>query len=130
MQGDADRPGGSGPGEVTFVRNDSNAHDPNAVEVRYDGLRVGYLPKRLAQSLAPAIDAGAVTVSLKMDGGAWQVNSAMLDELRKLRQDPRRRVPPTCKVHLAFKMDTGAEMASQLAVSQLHDGLDCMPKVA
>ena len=124
------RSGGSGPGELTFIRNGSNARDANAVEVRFDGIRVGYLPKRVSHYLAPAIDAGAVTISLKMDSGAWQVNSSMLDELRKLRQDPNRRVPPTCNVHLTFKMDAGTEMASQLAVSQLHDGLDQMPEVA
>ena len=129
-QGRGDRSAGSGPGELTFIRNSYNAHDANAVEVKFDGIRVGYLPKNVSHYLAPAIDAGAVTVSLKMDSGAWHVNSSMLDELRKLRQDPNRRVPSTCNVHLTFKIDAGAEVASQLAVSQLHDGLDRMPKIA
>ena len=91
---------------------------------------MGYLPKRLAHYLAPAIDAAAVAVSLKMDGGPWQVNTRLLDELRKLRQDPSRRVPPTCKLHLTFKMDAGEEISSQLAVSQLHDGLDRVSNAA
>jgi deferrochelatase/peroxidase EfeB len=95
------------------------------VEVRFDGIRMGYLPKRVARFLAPAMDSGAVAVSLKMDGGAWQVNSSTLGELRKLRQDPNRHTPPTCRVHLTFKIDAGTEVASQLAVAQLHDGLDC-----
>ena len=117
---------GNAPGELKFVRDISNKYDSNAVGVQLDGIRVGYLPKRLSQFLAPAMDSGAVTVSLKMDGGAWQVNSSTLNELRKLREDLSRRVPPTCDVHLTFKMDAGTEVASQLAVSQLHDGLDSL----
>lgn len=105
-----------------------NQHDANAVEVRLDGIRVGFLPKHLCQYLAPAIDSGAVAVSLKMDDGAWQVNSSTLDELRKLQQDPSRVFPLTCNLHLTFKIDAGTEIVSQLAASQLHDGLDSMHK--
>ena len=120
------RDGGSGPRELRFVRDPSNKYDANAICVRLDGSRVGFLPKRLAQSLAPAMDASAVDVSLKMDGGAWQYNTKTLDELGKLRQDVKRDVPHSCDVTLLFRMDAGDEVASQLAVSQLHDGLDGM----
>ena len=94
--------------------------------MRFDGQRVGYLPKRLTKYLASAMDTDAVSVSLKMDGGAWQVNSSTLDELRKLRQDPKRRVPYSCNIHLTVKMNANAETASQLAVAQLHEGIDAM----
>jgi len=125
-EGHMQRDGGSGARVLTFERDTANKFDSNAVRVLMDGSKVGYLQRRLAQSLAPALDASAVDVSLKMDGGAWQHNSETLAELGKLRQDQHRKVPNSLNVTLILKMNPADELASQLAVSQLHDGLDVL----
>ena len=60
------RDGGSGPGELKFQRQPDNKFDANAIGVLLDGHNVGYLPKKLATFLAPAMDAHVVDVSLEM----------------------------------------------------------------
>lgn len=44
---------------VTLVREPSNPHDPNAIELFAEGLKLGYVPRRVALRLAPVMDAGA-----------------------------------------------------------------------
>jgi single-stranded-DNA-specific exonuclease len=43
---------------LALVREPDNAHDPNAIAVRYGGLQLGYLRKEIARRVAPNIDAG------------------------------------------------------------------------
>lgn len=44
--------------QVAFSREPSNRYDPNAIQVRWNGRHVGYVPRTVAKDLAPAIDAG------------------------------------------------------------------------
>lgn len=46
------------PMQVDLHREAGNAFDPNAIQVIVNGYHVGYVPKRLAASLAPRMDAG------------------------------------------------------------------------
>lgn len=58
------------PGEpVELVRDPGNPHDPNAIKVVYRGLHVGFVPARLARSLAKTMDAAELPVASKMKGG-------------------------------------------------------------
>jgi single-stranded-DNA-specific exonuclease len=43
---------------VELVRRPDNEHDPNAIEVRFGMLQLGYLRREIARRLAPRIDAG------------------------------------------------------------------------
>lgn len=44
--------------ELELVRQPENAHDANAIAVRYGALHLGYIRKEIAAHLAPRIDAG------------------------------------------------------------------------
>ena len=45
---------------VTLVRDYANQYDPNAIEVRVGGERLGYMPRTNARLLAPRMDAGEI----------------------------------------------------------------------
>ena len=118
------RDGGSGPGELKFQRQADNKFDANAIGVQLDGHNVGYLPKKLATFLAPAMDAHVVDVSLEMGGGCWGPNNDALRELKKYRADKRCTVKAVLEVHLSIKVADVLDEASELAVGQMHAGLD------
>ncbi|MBC5829055.1 MAG: DEAD/DEAH box helicase [Candidatus Eremiobacteraeota bacterium] len=44
--------------DLTLERQASNAHDANAIAVRYGPLQVGFIKRQIAKHLAPAIDSG------------------------------------------------------------------------
>jgi HIRAN domain len=47
------------PGRPLELRRDpANEHDPNAIEVLAGGERIGFVPRELAEELAPELDAG------------------------------------------------------------------------
>lgn len=68
---------------VVLVREPSNPHDPNAVQVRRLGRHVGYLPRDLAMQVAPCMDAAWATkawIDVVRPGpspAAWQVRCVM-----------------------------------------------------
>jgi len=50
-----------GPVEVELIREPENPHDPNAIKViidagPYKNMHIGYVPRRVAEILAPKID--------------------------------------------------------------------------
>jgi hypothetical protein len=45
-------------GSFALVREPDNPHDPNAVRVELAGLYLGYVPRHIAQDLAPEMDKG------------------------------------------------------------------------
>ena len=51
--------GGPGIGNYFLIREHNNPHDPNAIRVAYIGeYFMGYVPKQIAKTLAPMMDAG------------------------------------------------------------------------
>jgi single-stranded-DNA-specific exonuclease len=61
---------------LELVRANDNPHDPNAVEVRYGSLHVGFLRREIARRLAPNIDRGeryTATVGSVTGGGEKNV---------------------------------------------------------
>lgn len=44
--------------ELELVRAPDNQYDPNAIEVRLDGVMLGFIQRTVAAHLAPVIDAG------------------------------------------------------------------------
>jgi hypothetical protein len=66
-----------GPGAALELRRDpENEHDPNAIQV-LAGEQVGWVPRELAEELAPLLDAGA----------PW--SAVVLREQRRSPRDPR-----------------------------------------
>ena len=65
------------PGDhVRLVREPDNPHDPNAVCCHVRGLRVGYLPKEIAPTIAAAMDSRinvAAVVSERADGSSGRL---------------------------------------------------------
>jgi hypothetical protein len=51
-------------GSFALVREADNPHDPNAISVELAGLFFGYIPRDLAQELAPLMDAGRSFLAL------------------------------------------------------------------
>jgi hypothetical protein len=47
-----------GIGEYDLIREPDNAHDPFAVRVCFGTICLGYLPKNIARTVAPQMDAG------------------------------------------------------------------------
>jgi hypothetical protein len=45
-------------GACDLVREPQNPHDPNAIRVETDGHYLGYIPKGLAEKIAPLMDNG------------------------------------------------------------------------
>jgi HIRAN domain len=47
------------PGDpLELMRDPDNEHDPNAIQVLADGQQLGWVPRELAERLAPALDGG------------------------------------------------------------------------
>jgi single-stranded-DNA-specific exonuclease len=47
------------PGQpLALVRDRENPHDPNAIQIRYGALQIGFLRREIARRLAPNMDAG------------------------------------------------------------------------
>jgi hypothetical protein len=51
-------------GSFALVREPENSHDPNAIRVEVAGFFLGYIPKDVAKSLAPLMDAGREFMAL------------------------------------------------------------------
>ena len=45
-------------GSYALVREPENPHDPNAIRVEVAGFFLGYIPSKIARTLAPLMDAG------------------------------------------------------------------------
>ena len=66
------------PGSPLELRRDrNNEHDPNAIQVLSNGAQLGWVPRELAEELAPKLDAGE----------AWA--AIVLREHRRSPRDPR-----------------------------------------
>ena len=66
------------PGRPLELRRDpDNEHDPNAIAVHAGGQQVGWVPRELAEELAPQLD----------DGRPW--SAIVLREQRRSPRDPR-----------------------------------------
>jgi hypothetical protein len=64
-------------GALTLRRDPGNEHDANAIQVVFDSEQIGWVPRELAEELAPELDAGR----------AW--SAAVLREQRPSPRDPR-----------------------------------------
>jgi hypothetical protein len=42
----------------TLHREPENKYDPNAIQIRIEGMHIGYVPKQIAAGLAPRMDRG------------------------------------------------------------------------
>ena len=62
---------------LTLRRDPDNPHDPNAIAVKAAGEQVGWVPREIAEELAPELDAGR----------AW--SAVVLREQRPSPRDPR-----------------------------------------
>src|SRR5215211_5647330 len=62
---------------LTLRRDPDNPHDPNAIAVEAAGEQVGWVPREIAEELAPELDAGR----------AW--SAVVLREQRPSPRDPR-----------------------------------------
>ena len=51
-------------GSFAMVREPDNPHDPNAIRVELGGKYLGHLPKDLAETLAPKMDAGRKFIAM------------------------------------------------------------------
>ncbi|MFY9780295.1 MAG: DEAD/DEAH box helicase [Candidatus Baltobacteraceae bacterium] len=85
---------GLSPGEpLELVRARENPHDPNAVEVRYGRLHVGFLRREIARRIAPNIDRGeryTATVGGVTGGGEKNVGlNIHVRRHRAARERPR-----------------------------------------
>lgn len=66
-----------GVGDVLeLVREPGNPHDPLAVAVHWQGIRIGYVPRRANAEIARRLDAGERLVCrlsrLGQDGETWE----------------------------------------------------------
>lgn len=50
-------------GTYALVREPENPHDPNAIRVEVGGYFMGYIPKQIAQTLAPMMDDGRTFIA-------------------------------------------------------------------
>ena len=50
-------------GTYALVREPGNSNDPNAIRVEVGGHIMGYIPKQLAQTLAPMMDGGKAFIA-------------------------------------------------------------------
>jgi hypothetical protein len=64
-------------GRLELRRDPDNEHDPNAIQVIADGQQLGWVPRELAEELAPKLDSGE----------AWE--AILLREHRRSPRDPR-----------------------------------------
>jgi HIRAN domain len=70
--------GAAAPGRpLTLMREPDNPHDPNAIAVHAGGQAIGFVPRELAEAIAPELDAGR----------AW--SAVVLREQRASPRDPR-----------------------------------------
>ena len=51
-------------GSFALVREPENPHDPNAIRVEVAGFFLGYIPSKIARTLAPLMDAGREFLAL------------------------------------------------------------------
>lgn len=51
-------------GSYRLVREPNNTHDPNAIRVELAGLFLGYIPRDIAEKLAPLMDGGRSFLAL------------------------------------------------------------------
>ncbi len=90
FEGRQDRARGLTAGEsLELVREPHNAHDPNAIAVRYGNLQLGYLQRGMAKWLAPNIDGGerytAIVGSLTGGGERYAGVNIFVRRLRPVR---------------------------------------------
>jgi single-stranded-DNA-specific exonuclease len=75
---------------LQLVRDPANAHDVNAIEVRYGALQVGFIRREIAKHIAPNIDAGdrySAVVSEVTGGGDKHIGVNI--RVRRHRRLPR-----------------------------------------
>jgi hypothetical protein len=54
---------------LTLLREPSNKHDPNAIEVFHNDFKLGYLPRGVATRIAPLMNRGVKVDCLKATWG-------------------------------------------------------------
>ncbi len=77
---------------LELVRDPANPHDPNAIQVRYGALQLGFLRREIARRLAPNIDAGErYSASVGSVTGGGERNVGVNLHVRRHRAIPRAR---------------------------------------
>ena len=59
--------------EVVLSRESGNVKDPNAIRVLSDGSSAGWVPRELAESLAPVIDNGGILSARVVQEGVIEI---------------------------------------------------------
>jgi single-stranded-DNA-specific exonuclease len=78
--------------QLDLVRRPENEFDPNAIEVRYGTIQVGFLKKEIARRIAPRMDAGdryAAWVTTRTGGGADRHHGLNVRVARESARRPR-----------------------------------------
>ncbi len=94
---------------VELVRDPGNAHDPNAIAVRFGALQIGFLRKEIARRLAPKFDSGErydAQVASRTGGGEKHVGINL--HVRRLRGRPLRARPDAERRTLGSEAIRGA----------------------
>ena len=78
---------------LDLVRDPANEKDPNAIEIRFGNLQVGFIRREIAKYIAPNIDAGDRYSAVVGDvtGGGPERNVGVNIRVRRHRRTPRER---------------------------------------
>ncbi len=92
---------------LELVREPDNAHDPNAIAVRYGPIQLGYLRKEIAKRLSPNIDGGEryAAVVGSITGGGADKHVGVNIHVRRHRPSPRRAGESAAGARLAVESD-------------------------
>lgn len=60
--------------DLRLVREPGNTYDPNAIEVYHGEIKLGHLPRDLAATVAPEMDAGTEVRCLRTQGRSLVVS--------------------------------------------------------
>jgi hypothetical protein len=67
--------------ELTLVRDPSNQYDANAIQVHYDGIFIGFVPKTANADLATALDAGRAFTCVSSGHAQYHEPTIEIDEV-------------------------------------------------
>ena len=87
---------GLNPGDaLDLIRDPANEFDPNAIEIRFGNLQVGFIRREIAKYVAPNIDAGDRYSAVVGDvtGGGPERNVGVNIRVRRHRRSPRAGAP-------------------------------------
>ena len=69
--------------KLDLVPEPSNPHDPNAIKIKYNGVMLGYVPRKYSQEIAPWInpEANCTCTVIETDPGASTWNQLKVQVL-------------------------------------------------